>query len=90
MLKVLGLVLCIALVSPLHAANIITFGKNSDVIFPHKEHQKIYIKCTECHGSIKPGRFANFGEIWAHANCSGCHSKVGAGPVDCFGCHANI
>ena len=89
MLKVLtGFIICVALTSPIQAANIITFGKESIVVFPHKEHQNNLGGCTECHGAKEPGRIAGFGKTWAHTACMGCHSENKAGPVECSDCHS--
>lgn len=89
MLKVLtGFIICVALASPIQAANVITFGSSeSIVVFPHKEHQEILGGCTECHGTKEPGPIARSGKEWAHATCIGCHSENKAGPVECSDCH---
>lgn len=91
MLKALtGFIICIALTSPLQAANIITFGKDSPVVFPHKEHQMNLGGCTECHGTKDPGPIAKFSNDWAHVTCIGCHSENKVGPVECSGCHTQF
>ena len=83
-------ILCITVASPIQAGNIITFGKDSPVVFPHKQHQKSLGECTECHGAKEPGPIALFGEKWAHDNCTGCHSANKSGPVECSGCHTQF
>ena len=91
MLKLLtSFIICIALTSPIQAANVITFGTDSMVVFPHKEHQKSLGGCTDCHGTTKPGPIAKFDKDWAHATCVGCHSEIKAGPVECTGCHTQL
>jgi hypothetical protein len=91
MLKILtGLIICVALVSPIQAANVITFGTDFFVIFPHVEHQKILGGCTECHGTKEPGPIAKSGKDWAHVTCIGCHRENNAGPVECSGCHNQL
>lgn len=91
MLKVFtGIILCFLLTTPIQAADVITFGSASQVVFTHKEHQKDLGGCTECHGAKDPGPIAQFGEKWAHATCLGCHSENKAGPVECSGCHTQF
>ncbi|MFA7405902.1 MAG: cytochrome c3 family protein [Pelobacteraceae bacterium] len=85
-----GFIFCLLLTAPLQAANVITFGKDSSIVFPHKQHQSTLGGCTECHGDKDPGPIAQFGEQWAHATCTGCHSENKAGPVECSGCHSQI
>jgi hypothetical protein len=80
-------ILCFAFYSPTQASNVITFGKDFSIVFPHKQHQSIYTECTECHGAVEPGQIAQFGEKWAHKTCAGCHSENKAGPVECSECH---
>lgn len=85
-----GIIIFIAVTSPLHASNVKTFGKNSPVVFPHKQHQEILGGCTECHGAKDPGPIEQFGEKWAHTTCKGCHSENKTGPVECSGCHTEL
>jgi hypothetical protein len=88
MLKILnGFIICIAVACQVQAANIITFGKDSPVVFPHKEHQTNLGGCTECHGTKDPGPIDKPSKEWAHITCIGCHSENKAGPVECDGCH---
>ena len=83
-------IICIATASTLHASNVKTFGGNSLVIFPHKQHQTALGGCTDCHGAGVPGPIAKFGEKWIHANCKECHRESKAGPIECHECHAQI
>ena len=88
MLKICtAFIICSALASPIQAANVITFGSEFIVVFPHKEHQDILGGCTECHGTKEPGPIARSGKEWAHATCVGCHRESKSGPVECSGCH---
>jgi len=88
MLKICtGFIICVALTSPIQAANIITFGSESPVVFPHKEHQTNLGGCTECHGTKEPGPIARSDKNWGHATCVRCHKESGSGPVECSGCH---
>lgn len=77
------LIICTALASPLPAADVITFGKGSVVVFPHKLHQTTLGGCTECHGTKDPGPIDKPGHVF----CTGCHNENKAGPVECSGCH---
>ncbi len=91
MLKVLtSFILCIVLTTPIQASSVITFGKDSQVVFPHKQHKQNLGGCTDCHGAKGPGPIAQFGEKWAHTTCVGCHSENKAGPVECSGCHTQF
>lgn len=91
MLKILtGFIICFALTSPILAANVITFGTDSPVVFPHKDHQIKLGGCTECHGTTEPGRIAGFSRDRAHDTCVGCHRENKAGPVECSGCHLSF
>ncbi len=90
MLKLLTIIICIAMSSPIQASYVITLGKNSQVVFPHKQHQKSLGGCTDCHGSNTPGPIAQIGEKWVHDTCKGCHMESKAGPIECHECHAQI
>ncbi len=91
MLKVLtGFIICFALSSPLLAANVITFGTDSPVVFPHKEHQVKLGGCTECHGTQEPGPIDRSRSNWGHVTCVGCHNQYKTGPVECSGCHISF
>ena len=91
MLKILtGFIICFVLTSPIMAANVITFGISSPVVFPHKEHQMKLGGCSECHGTKEPGPMGMSGKDWGHTTCVGCHSKYKAGPVECSGCHLSF
>lgn len=85
-----GFIFCFLLAAPLHAGNVITFGKDSSIYFPHQQHQTALGGCTECHGAKDPGPISQFGEQWAHANCTGCHNDCKTGPVECGGCHTQF
>jgi DNA-directed RNA polymerase subunit RPC12/RpoP len=58
-----------------------------NVTFPHAMHSSSY-DCSTCHGDATPGLFGLDKEK-AHVLCKDCHKKIGAGPVDCKGCHKN-
>lgn len=83
-------IICICLTSQTQAANVITFGTDSMVVFPHKQHQNDLGDCTGCHGAGEPGRIARLDQKWAHTTCIGCHSENKAGPVECAGCHTQL
>lgn len=49
------------------------------------EDDDIY-DCRECHGPDKDVDYIGMTDA-LHTQCIQCHEDVGAGPVDCAGCH---
>ncbi len=64
-------------------------GKNSDLIFNHKQHLEGDVTCTKCHAGIEETT-ADYvkGEYNpAMENCYTCHNDYSALPTECNVCH---
>ncbi|SLM27526.1 Cytochrome c, class III family protein [Desulfamplus magnetovallimortis] len=73
------------------------------VLFTHGVHNTEYdVSCLDCHHNIEDDEIYNCSECHEatgdesmpgrtdafHAQCTGCHQDMGAGPVECNSCHA--
>lgn len=91
MLKIISSFLFLLLLTiSTHADDEIPVSRASLTAFPHKQHQKNLGGCTDCHGAKEPGPIDQFGANWAHTTCTGCHTEIKAGPVECSGCHSQF
>lgn len=84
------IIFCAALPTQIYASYLITYGRESQVVFPHKQHQKSLGGCTDCHGTNKPGPIAGFSEKWIHETCKECHKESKVGPIECYECHTQM
>ena len=88
--KLIVFIICTVFPAPIHASYLITYGRDSLVVFPHDQHKKSLKGCTDCHGSNKPGPIVGFGKKWIHETCKECHRESKVGPVECYECHTQI
>jgi hypothetical protein len=76
----------LAIIIPCYAAEFPkTIILKNNIVFDHEGHKG---DCISCHESLAgASKIVDFGKEWAHKTCKGCHSSMGIGPTDCFGCH---